>query len=67
MDVFVRRIVDWRVSANMHTDFVLDALEQALYDRQPERSESLIHYSERGYHYISIRYTKRLAEAGIEA
>ena len=50
----------------MHTDFVLDALEQALYDRQPERDNSLIHHSDRGSQYVSIRYSERLAEAGIE-
>ena len=50
----------------MHTDFVLDALEQALYARQPEREDALIHHSDRGSHYVSIRYTERLAEAGIE-
>ncbi len=50
----------------MRTDFVLDALEQALYDRQPERQEALIHHSDRGSQYVSIRYTERLAEAGIE-
>lgn len=66
IDVFARRIVGWRVSSSMHTDFVLDALEQALYDRQPERTESLIHHSDRGSQYVSIRYTERLAEAGIE-
>jgi putative transposase len=66
IDVYARRIVGWRVSSNMQTDFVLDALEQALYDRQPERSESLIHHSDRGSQYVSIRYTERLAQAGIE-
>jgi len=66
IDVFARRIVGWRVSRSMHTDFVLDALEQALYARQPERDESLIHHSDRGSQYVSIRYTERLAEAGIE-
>lgn len=66
IDVFARRIVGWRVSSSMQTDFVLDALEQALYDRQPERSDALIHHSDRGSQYVSIRYTKRLAEAGIE-
>ena len=66
IDVYARRIVGWRVSHSMQTDFVLDALEQALYDRQPERSESLIHHSDRGSQYVSIRYTERLAEAGIE-
>ena len=66
IDVFARRIVGWRVSRSMHTDFVLDALEQALYDRQPERDNSLIHHSDRGSQYVSIRYSERLAEAGIE-
>jgi putative transposase len=66
IDVFARRIVGWRVSNSMHTDFVLDALEQALYARQPERDEALIHHSDRGSQYVSIRYTERLAEAGIE-
>ena len=50
----------------MRTDFVLDALEQALYARQPERDASLIHPSDRGSQYVSIRYTERLTEAGIE-
>ncbi len=66
IDVFARRIVGWRVSRSMHTDFVLDALEQALYARQPEREDALIHHSDRGSQYVSIRYSERLAEAGIE-
>jgi transposase InsO family protein len=66
IDVFARRIVGWRVSTSMKTDFVLDALEQALYDRQPERDSSLIHHSDRGSQYVSIRYSERLAEAGVE-
>jgi putative transposase len=66
IDVFARRIVGWRVSSSMRTDFVLDALEQALYDRQPERSDALVHHSDRGSQYVSIRYSERLAEAGIE-
>jgi len=66
VDVFARRIVGWRVSSSMHTDFVLDALEQALFGRQPARHESLIHHSDRGSQYVSIRYSERLAEAGIE-
>jgi len=66
IDVFARRIVGWRVSRSMRTDFVLDALEQALYARQPERDVSLIHHSDRGSQYVSIRYTERLVEAGIE-
>ena len=66
VDVFARRIVGWRVSRSMRTDFVLDALEQALHSRQPERDGALIHHSDRGSQYVSIRYTERLAEAGIE-
>ncbi len=66
IDVFARRIVGWRVSSSMRTDFVLDALEQALYDRQPGREDALIHHSDRGSQYVSIRYSERLAEAGIE-
>ncbi len=66
IDVFARRIVGWRVSRSMTTDFVLDALEQALYERQPADPEALVHHSDRGSQYVSIRYTERLAEAGIE-
>ena len=66
IDVFARRIVGWRVSRSMRTDFVLDALEQALYARQPERESRLIHHSDRGSQYVSIRYSERLAEAGVE-
>ena len=66
IDVYARRIVGWRVSSSMHTDFVLDALEQALYARQPERDGALTHHSDRGSQYVSIRYSERLAEAGIE-
>ena len=66
IDVFARRIVGWRVSSSMQTGFVLDALEQALYARQPKLSDGLIHHSDRGSQYVSMRYTERLAEAGIE-
>lgn len=66
IDVYARRIVGWRVSSSMHTDFVLDALEQALYARQPGRDGVLIHHSDRGSQYVSIRYSERLSEAGIE-
>ncbi len=58
--------VGWRVSSSMQTDFVLDALEQALYERQPGGDDALIHHSDRGSQYLSIRYTERLAEAGVE-
>ncbi len=66
LDVFARRIVGWRVSSSMTTDFVLDALEQALYARQPQRDSSLVHHSDRGSLYVTIRYSERLAEAGVE-
>lgn len=66
IDVFARRIVGWRASRSMRTDFVLDALEQALYARQPDRGEGLIHHSDRGSQYVSIRYSERLVEAGIQ-
>jgi transposase InsO family protein len=66
IDVFARRIVGWRASSTAHTDFVLDALEQALYDRRPAAGRRLVAHSDRGAQYTSIRYTERLAEAGIE-
>jgi putative transposase len=65
VDVFARYIVGWRVSTSMQTDFVLDALEQALYARRPS-AMALVHHSDRGSQYVSIRYSERLAEAGIE-
>ena len=55
IDVFARRIVGWRVSSSMRTDFVLDALEQALHARQPELDGSLVCHSDRGSHHVSIR------------
>lgn len=66
IDVFARRIVGWRVSRTAHTAFVLDALEQALQQRRPEQQNGLVHHSDRGSQYLSIKYTERLAEAGIE-
>ena len=66
IDVFARRIVGWKVSSSARTDFVLDALEQALYARHPEPDSSLVHHSDRGSQYVSIRYSERLAEVGIE-
>jgi len=65
IDVFARRIVGWRVSSSLVTDFVLDALEQAIYDRRGAGADSLIHHSDRGTQYVSMRYTDRLSEAGI--
>lgn len=66
IDTFANRIVGWRTSRSLRTNFVLDALEQALYERRPAQQGGLIHHSDRGSQYISIRYTERLAEAGIE-
>jgi transposase InsO family protein len=66
VDVFARRIVGWKLSSSMTTDFVLDALEQALWARRPADGGGLIHHSDRGSQYVSIRYTERLAEAGVE-
>jgi putative transposase len=66
IDAFARRIVGWRVSRTAHAGFVLDALEQALYERRPVRGGGLVHHSDRGVQYVSIKYTERLAEAGIE-
>lgn len=66
IDTFARRIVGWRVSRTAHAGFVLDALEQALHDRRPVQGTGLVHHSDRGVQYVSIRYTERLTEAGIE-
>jgi putative transposase len=66
IDAFARRIVGWRVSRTAHASFVLDALEQALHDRRPAHRGGLIHHSDRGVQYVSIKYSERLAEAGIE-
>ncbi len=65
IDVFARYIVGWRVAKSMRTDLVLDALEQALWSRG--RVEGAIHHSDRGSQYLSIRYTERLVEAGLES
>jgi putative transposase len=64
IDVFARSIVGWRVSSSLRSDLALDALEQALHARAP--ADDLVHHSDRGVQYLSIRYTERLAEAGIE-
>jgi putative transposase len=65
IDVFARRIVGWRVSSSLATDFVLDALEQAIYDRCGKTTDGLVHHSDRGTQYLSMRYTDRLADARI--
>ncbi len=66
IDAYARRIVGWRVSRTAHASFVLDALEQALQERRPVHRGGLVHHSDRGSQYVSIRYSERLAEAGIE-
>ena len=65
IDAYARRIVGWRVSRSAHAGFVLDALEQALHDRRPVSGGGLVHHSDRGVQYVSIKYTQRLAEAGL--
>jgi putative transposase len=66
IDVFSRRIVGWRVSSSLRTHLVLDALEQAICEREDARADRLVHHSDRGSQYLSVRYTERLTEAGIE-
>jgi len=66
IDAYARRIVGWRASRTAHAGFVLDALEQAVCARRPVHGGGLVHHSDRGSQYLSIKYTERLAEAGIE-
>ena len=65
IDAYARRIVGWRVSRSATAGFVLDALEQAIHQRRPEKGAGLVAHSDRGSQYLAIRYTERLAEAGI--
>lgn len=65
IDAFTRRIVGWPVSTSLSSDVALDALEQAICEREQKRAERLIHHSDRGVQYLSIRYTERLGKAGI--
>lgn len=66
IDAYARKIVGWRVSRSMQAGFVLDALEQALAARRPFAGSGLVHHSDRGSQYVCIKYSERLAEAGIE-
>ena len=66
IDAFSRRIIGWRVSSALHADIALEALEQALHARCVNEDTGLIHHSDRGTQYVSIRYADRLNEAGIE-
>ena len=65
IDAFARRIVGWRTSRSLRSDLALDALEQAIYARQDDGADRLVHHSDRGVQYLAIKYTERLAEAGI--
>jgi putative transposase len=66
IDAYARRILGWRVSRTAHAGFALDALEQALHERRPTGGAGLVHHSDRGSQYVSMKYTDRLAVAGIE-
>ncbi len=66
IDAYAGTIVGWRASRTAHASCVLDALEQALHGRRPVHRGALVHHSDRGSRYVSIKYTERLAEAGIE-
>ena len=60
IDAYARRIIGWRVSSSSHAGFVLDALEQAVHERRPIKAMGLVHHSDRGSQYLSIRYSERL-------
>ena len=66
IDIYARCIVGWRASRTAHAGLVLDALEQAVHHRRPAKGAGLVHQRDRGSRYLSIKYTERLAEAGIE-
>ena len=67
IDVFSRFVVGWQVSRSLHTELALDALEMAIWVRRGEQLDGLVHHSDRGVQYLAIRYTERLAEAGVVA
>jgi putative transposase len=67
VDVFSRFVVGWQASRSLHTDLALDALEMALWRRRAKRLDGLVHHSDRGTQYLAIRYSERLADAGIAA
>ena len=67
VDVFSRRVVGWQASRSLRTDLALDALEMALWARRARRGTGLIHHSDRGVQYLAIRYSERLAQAGVAA
>jgi putative transposase len=64
IDVFSRRIIGWRAARSMHAELVLDALEQAIWARSG--AKGVVHHSDRGSQYLSIRYSERLAEIGAQ-
>ena len=65
IDVFSRFVVGWQASRSLHTEIALDALEMAIWKRRGEHLDGLVHHSDRGVQYLAIRYTERLAEAGV--
>jgi putative transposase len=67
LDVFSRFVVGWQASRSLRTDLALDALEMALWRRRARRLDGLVHHSDRGVQYLAVRYTERLAEAGVVA
>ena len=67
IDVFSRFVVGWQASRSLHTELALDALEMAIWVRRGEQLGGLVHHSDRGVQYLAIRYTERLAEAGVVA
>lgn len=67
VDVFSRFVVGWQASRSLRTDLALDALEMALWRRRAKRLDGLVHHSDRGVQYLAVRYTERLAEAGVVA
>ena len=66
INAYARRIVGWQVNVSAHAGLVLDALEQTVHDRGPVKGSGLVHHSDRGSQHLSIKYTERLSEAGIE-
>lgn len=67
IDVFSRFVVGWQASTSLRTDLALDALEMAIWSRRDQDLDGLVHHSDRGVQYLSIRYTERLAQAGAVA
>jgi putative transposase len=65
IDVYSRTVVGWQTSTSLRSDLAIDALEMAIYARSDRDLDGLVHHSDRGVQYLAIRYTERLAEAGV--